>query len=147
MPAKNATLYDTDFHAWANEQAALLRAGKLAQADVENIAEEIESIARAETRELVSRLEALFAQLLRWHKQPVLRSRHFELLIEQMRLRVEDHLAESPSLLSRMNEVIPRSYRYAVYEVARETDQDLDAFPAECPFSFDEAMHPEFWPD
>ena len=37
------TLYDRDFYAWANEQARLLRDGKLKQADIENIAEEIES--------------------------------------------------------------------------------------------------------
>jgi hypothetical protein len=46
--------YDTDFYAWANEQAALLRAGKLAEADLPHIAEEIESMGKAEKRELVS---------------------------------------------------------------------------------------------
>jgi hypothetical protein len=38
------SLYDQDFYAWANEQAALLRAGRVAEADIENIAEEIETI-------------------------------------------------------------------------------------------------------
>jgi Domain of unknown function DUF29 len=33
-------LYDEDFYAWANEQAALLRAGRLAEADIAHIAEE-----------------------------------------------------------------------------------------------------------
>lgn len=39
-------LYDRDFYAWAAEQSALLRAGKLSAADVEHIAEEIESTGR-----------------------------------------------------------------------------------------------------
>jgi hypothetical protein len=56
MPHDN---YDRDFYAWANEQAALLRAGQLSLADVQNIAEEIESMGRTEKRELVSRLTAL----------------------------------------------------------------------------------------
>jgi Domain of unknown function DUF29 len=43
MPGK-ATLYDRDFYAWSQEQAELLRAGKLAEADIENIAEEIDSV-------------------------------------------------------------------------------------------------------
>ena len=30
--------YDSDVVAWASEQAALLRAGKLSQIDIENIA-------------------------------------------------------------------------------------------------------------
>ena len=57
MPA--SPLYERDFYAWANEQAALLRDGKLAQADIEHIAEEIESMGRTEKRELVSRLTVL----------------------------------------------------------------------------------------
>jgi hypothetical protein len=42
------SLYDTDFYAWANTQAALLRSGRLAGADVEHIAEEIESMGHKE---------------------------------------------------------------------------------------------------
>ena len=56
MPNSN---YDRDFYAWANEQAALLRTGQLGQADIANIAEEIESLGRTEKRELVGRLTVL----------------------------------------------------------------------------------------
>ena len=42
--ATRSPLYDSDFYAWSREQADLLRAGKLAQADIDNIAEEIESM-------------------------------------------------------------------------------------------------------
>jgi hypothetical protein len=49
------TLYERDFHAWANQQAALLRAGQLSDADIENIAEEIESMGRSEKREPIGR--------------------------------------------------------------------------------------------
>jgi hypothetical protein len=34
------SLYDTDSYAWAEQQVRLLRAGQLAQADVEHIAAE-----------------------------------------------------------------------------------------------------------
>jgi Domain of unknown function DUF29 len=62
--------YDNDFYAWANEQAALLRTGMLAQADIEHIAQEIESMGRTEKRELVSRLRVLLLNLLKWRFQP-----------------------------------------------------------------------------
>ncbi len=58
-----SSLYDEDFHAWANEQAALLRQGKLGQVDLEHIALEIESMGRTERRELVSRLTVLMLHL------------------------------------------------------------------------------------
>lgn len=41
-------LYEQDFFAWANEQAELLRAGKLSAADIEHIDEEIESMGETE---------------------------------------------------------------------------------------------------
>ena len=53
------SLYEQDFFAWANEQAALLRAGKLHDVDIENVAEEIESMGRSQKRELVNRLAVL----------------------------------------------------------------------------------------
>jgi hypothetical protein len=36
------TLYDTDFYAWTQEQATLLREGAVADLDLEHVAEEIE---------------------------------------------------------------------------------------------------------
>jgi hypothetical protein len=48
-------LYEHDFCAWATEQAGLLRAGKLSEANIANIAEQIESMGRSEKRELVNR--------------------------------------------------------------------------------------------
>ena len=65
----SSTLYDQDFYAWANEQAALLRAGKLDQTDIENIAEEIESMGRSEKRELVNRPCVLLTHPLKWGYQ------------------------------------------------------------------------------
>ena len=41
-------LYERDFFAWANEHAALLRAGLLSGADSGHIAAEIESMGKSE---------------------------------------------------------------------------------------------------
>jgi hypothetical protein len=68
-------LYDRDFFAWSRQQANLLRAGKLAEADIEHIAEEIDSMGRAEKRELVSRLSVLLHHPLKWRYQPEKRVR------------------------------------------------------------------------
>jgi len=62
--------YEKDFCAWANRQAELLRSRNLAEADIEHIAEEIESMGRSELRELESRLTVLFLHLLTWQYQP-----------------------------------------------------------------------------
>ena len=49
-------IYGTDFNAWANQQAALLRAGRLDAADIENIG-------RSETRDRLADNPSLKAAL------------------------------------------------------------------------------------
>jgi hypothetical protein len=147
MSTKNATLYDTDFYAWTAEQAALLRAGRLSEADVENIAEEIESTGRSERRELINRLTVLLVHLLKWRYQSGLRGRSWRITIEQQRLRSMDHLGENPSLKSQLDEIMHRAYRDARIAAEAETHLPRSTFPTECPFNFDAAMDPEFWPD
>src|ERR1700677_2702094 len=121
MSSKNATPYDTDFYAWANEQAALLRAGRLSEADVENIAEEIESMGKSERRELVNRLTVLLVHLLKWRYQSSLRGRSWALTIEQQRLRLGRHLSQNPSLKSQMDEALVDAYEDARIDAERET--------------------------
>ena len=67
-------LYQRDFYGWALEQAALLRARRLAELDLENLAEEVDGLARAEARELRSRYATLLSHLLKWELQPQRRS-------------------------------------------------------------------------
>jgi Domain of unknown function DUF29 len=147
MSTKNATLYYTDFYAWANEQAALLRAGRLSEADIENIAEEIESIGKSQKRELISRLTVLLMHLLKWRYQSGLRGRSWRLTIEQQRLGLEDHMGENPSLKSQLDEAMTKAYRHARIEAEGETHLPRSTFPLTCPFTFEEAMNPDFWPD
>jgi hypothetical protein len=45
MPTRRS-LHDSDFYTWSLEQPALLRAGRVAEADLVAIAEEIETLAR-----------------------------------------------------------------------------------------------------
>ena len=141
------SLYERDFYAWANEQAALLRAGKLGDADIENIADEIESMGRGEKRELVSRLTILLTHLLKWQYQPERRGKSRLRTIQQQRFRITDHLGENPSLKSQLASAIRTAFRDARIEAERETDIDQDTFPATCPYTFDETMAEDFWPD
>jgi hypothetical protein len=146
-PAALDCSYDRDFYAWANEQAALLRAGKLAQADLEHIAEEIESMGKTEKRELISRLTVLLLHLLKWRFQPEFRSRSWRLSVQEQRLQVASHLADNPSLKAQQATAIADAYRLAVIGAQRDTGLDAETFPAGCPWSFDQMMNDEFWPE
>lgn len=133
-------LYDRDFYAWAAEQSALLRAGKLSAADIAHIAEEIETMGRSEKRELVSRLTVLLLYLLKWQHQPVRRGTSWLLSIENARDEITDHLADNPSLKGKLAEAMTTAYRLAHRKAAIETDMAVTTFPAECPWNFEQAM-------
>jgi hypothetical protein len=143
----NTKLYDRDFYAWATEQAGLLRAGQLAQADIENIAEEIESMGRSEKRELVNRLTVLLLHLLKWQFQPGLRGNRWRGSIRVQRLSLASHLRDNPSLKAALPAAIEDAYRVALIEAGNETGLLESNFPAVCAWTFDQMMDEGFWPD
>ncbi|MBS0642299.1 MAG: DUF29 domain-containing protein [Proteobacteria bacterium] len=140
------SLYDEDFFAWANEQARLLRARKISEADIDHIAEEIESLGRAEKRELVSRLSVLLLHLLKWQFQPVRRGARWEVTIRNQRRALADHLADNSSLRAGVQEAVARAYEDARGEAYAETALPEAMFPLRCAWNFDQIMAPDFWP-
>lgn len=143
----NSPLYDQDFYAWANEQAALLRSGRLSEADIEHVAEEIETMGKTEKRELISRLKVLLMHLLKWQFQPGGRSTSWRLTIAEQRREVVEHLADNPSLKAKLPEAVENAYGGAILAAARETNLALDMFPHVCPWSFEQMIDGNFWPD
>ena len=141
------SLYEADFYAWANEQASLLRAGKLSSADIENIAEEIESMGRSERRELVSRLTILLLHLLKWQFQPGLRGHSWRYTIKVQRRDLARHLADNPSLSVQLPLILADAYTSAILLAAGETGLPEGAFPTLCSWSYQQVADPDFWPD
>ena len=142
----NSRLYEQDFYAWANQQAGLLRAGRLSEVDVENIAGEIESMGKTEKRELVSRLTVLLLHLLKWQFQPSLRGKSWRNTIRVQRIRLVSHMRDNPSLKGVLDEAMVESYRVARLEAETETGLAEQSFPAHCPWPFEQVTAEEFWP-
>jgi len=65
-----ASLYDQDFYQWALETAASLRDGRVAEVDLESVAEEIEGLANRDLRELTSRLKHVLEHKLKLEYLP-----------------------------------------------------------------------------
>jgi len=139
--------YDKDFYAWSLHNAALIREGKLSEVDLENVAEEIESMGKADKRELISRLAVLLAHLLKWKFQPSLRGRSWEITIKEQREEVKDQLEESPSLKHELDDQFNRAYRKALNIVEKETGLNQNTLPKNCPFSLKESLEENFLPE
>ncbi len=142
----SANLYDQDFYAWANEQARLLRDGKLSEADIAHIAEEIESMGKTEKRELVSRLTVLLLHLLKWRYQAEHRGASWQATIRVQRRDLAVHMADNPSLKALTPQAIEQAYGNAVIEAGAETGLDDSALPPACPWTFAQLTDADFWP-
>ena len=139
-PADPRAEYERDFYSWLMEQARLVREGRWSAIDRDNLAEEIESLGREQFNKLESALRVLLLHLLKWDYQPERRSRSWELSIKEQRIAVQDVLDDNPGLTPRIPEATARAYRRARIEAAKETELDMDVFPATCPYDFEALM-------
>ena len=138
--------YEADFHAWATEQATLLRAGRLSDIDVEHIAEEIETLGRGERREMVNRLSVLLLHLLKWAYQPERRGKSWELNIKEQRRQLARHLRDNPSLGAWTDQAMADAYGDAVLRAELEINFAIGMLPWNCPYRFEQALDEAFWP-
>ena len=139
--------YDTDVVAWANEQAAAIRAGRFDLLDIEHIADEIEDVGKSEARELSSRMVVLLAHLLKWKYEPSHRGSSWQITIRTQRRSIERHLKQVPSLKTKLKdpEWLESVWDDALDLAARETG--LNCFPDTCPWQFEQMIAVDFWPD
>lgn len=140
-------LYERDFYAWTQEQAALMRAGRLADIDVVHLAEEIESMGARERRELISRLAVLLAHLLKWRYQPERRSVSWRLTINEQRRQLALLLEDSPSLAIKLDDFLPRAYQHAARAALEQTGLLQSPFPPTCPYAAEQILDEAFWPN
>ena len=140
--------YERDFHAWALRNAALLRAGRLDELDLEHIAEELESMGASERRELLNRMQVLLVHLLKHQYQPEPRGKRWQLTINHQRTAIERLLEQSPSLAGLLDAAnLAKVYRKAVRDAVIETDLDAHLFPPDCPYALDQLLDDDWLPE
>lgn len=143
---KTAELYELDFAAWAEQNAELLRAGRFSEVDLQNVAEEIEDLARKQRRALASRLARLIQHLLKWHFQLEKRSTSWQRTILQQRLSIARLLRESPSLKPGFAEVAAEVYSEAARLAAFEMQCELNALPSSSPYTMEQLLDLDYLP-
>lgn len=139
-------LYETDFYAWTQEQAMLLRSQQWSQVDLPNLIEEIESLGKQQRQELRSRLSVLIGHLLKWEYQPQHRSRSW---LAKLRIQRRDTLRllkDNPSLKPYLNDVLKEAYENARDLAMAETDLPEQTFPLSCSYNLTEILGDRFYP-
>jgi ribosomal protein L29 len=141
------TPYETDIIAWANEQAALLRSGRLWELDIDHLADEIEDVGKSEQRELANRLALLLAHLLKWRYQPGRRGSGWQRTIKEQRRAIAAHIAGTPSLKAALANPTWLEGVWADAVARAVEEMGLDLFPEDCPWTMEQVLSPSFLPD
>ncbi len=132
--------YDQDFYAWLLENAELLREGRLDAVDTLHLAEELEGMGKSERRAIESYIKVIIVHLLKWRYQPERRGASWELSIANARDAISRRLEDSPSLRSRLPEMVSSRYPNARRHTALETGLLLGDLPDTCPFTIGELL-------
>jgi hypothetical protein len=138
--------YDTDFYAWAQQQAAALRTKDWAALDIEHLAEEVEDLRKTERKAVQSQLRRLTSHLLKWAYQSARRSDSWQTTILDARRLVADWLEDDGSLSRELPALFAWAYPRARHEAAKDTGLPLATFPEDCPWPVDQVLDENFWP-
>jgi hypothetical protein len=140
------SLYETDFYAWSYAQADLLKAGKFAALDIENIVEELESLGKSDRRALISAYTLLIMHLLKWQYQPQFQGKSWRLTIQEQRRTIEMLEDDNRSLKAKAALHIIDSYKQGKKAASIETELPLSSFPEICPYTLDQLRDFDWMP-
>ena len=141
------SLYERDFYQWGLYNAELLRQGRFSEIDVENIAEEIESLSKRDKRELRNRLKVLIMHLLKWQYQPKKRSKSWIRTISTQRSEIKVVLKDSPSLKHNIEIIINEAFEDSHLLFEGETGISKATLPETCPYTFEQLSDYDFLPE
>jgi len=144
---KTNSLYAQDYHLWLEHTVDLLKNKNFLELELENLIEEIESMGRSDKNALRSNLRLLLMHLLKYKFQPQNRANSWLYTIYEHRQRLQEAFIDSPSLKSYYTEVFESCYQHARKEASIETGLPLSIFPKDYPFSIDETLDSEFFPN
>ena len=118
----------------------------LDRVDVENLAEEIESLGKSQLHALTSCYRLIAMHLLKFLVQPDKASFSWATTISRERGNLELLLDDNPGMKPKRVERFARAYEVARRDAATETGLPLEHFPLQSPFDVDDVEARDFWP-
>ncbi len=144
-------IYEDDVYAWAHEQAALLRRlgrgkpGLPNALDLENIAEEIEGVARTELHRAESFLRLVLLHLIKIASAPQASAvEHWRAEVDQFHLDLLRSLSSSLKPKIELDKRWRLAIRQAQARLAQDGDRVVGGLPDSCPLSLDDLAEEPF---
>ncbi|GAO97496.1 hypothetical protein Cva_00128 [Caedimonas varicaedens] len=139
--------HDEDNYGWTVHTAQLLRDKKMSEVDFDHLIEELEDMVSSNETQMINRLTLVLTHLLKWQFQPTMRGHSWIYTIREQRDQAKIHLRKNPSLKSKMTEILEDAYRVSISKAARETNLPAKNFPTGCPYTFEQIMDENFYPE
>ena len=140
-------LYERDFCLWVEEQARLLKEGRLQQLDVVNLIDEIEDLSISRKHAVASNLVVILNQLLKHQFQPRRRSRSWLASIAEHRRRLRKEFQHAPSLRGYAREQFEECYLDGRRQALIESGLAEEALPRSPAYTLEQVLDPDFLPD
>lgn len=145
----NSQAYDTDVLRWSEEQAALLRAGRLAELDYAHILEELEDMGREQKLALQSLFRQILIHLLKLDLSPATdpRGKWVDELVE-FRAQAQTRLDDTPSLAHHADALFHKAWQQARSGAVKSFQAygEQVAIPDACPYSMAQCLDTDFVP-
>ncbi len=147
-------LYRNDYYAWSRQQAAELRRLLVERVntplDLDNLAEEVESLGRADLRRVKRQLRRIMEHLLKLQYAPVSDPRDgWRETILEARQDIDDYL--TPSMRPEIEADLERDYAKARAKTVLALQQHGEGeaaaeLPIASPYALADLLDPDWWP-
>jgi hypothetical protein len=145
-----SSLYDTDFTAWAEQTARLLREGRFADIDMPALIEEIDGLSRSDRKAIYNQLKRLLFHLL---KMAYFSEHHYKRAgagwkrtVVSARNEIEEAITDSPTLAHYPATRLAEAYAKVKMEASVLPGFPDDVVPESCPWLIEEILDPAFFP-
>lgn len=143
-----STSYKTDYTAWAESTAALLRQRRFEEIDLDALIEEVDGLAKSDPKAIRSQLRRLLLHLLKWQHGSNLdrerAGRGWAESIANARDEIEDTIGDSPRLRTYPIEMLDASYQKSRRQAAVALALELGDLPETCPWPIEKVLE-EGW--
>jgi hypothetical protein len=135
-------LYETDFYAWSLEQAALLRARRFDDLDLDRLIEEVEDLGASLQRSARSRIRTIIEHLLKLQHSPAIDPRPgwYDTIVAQRDDLVDELTATLRNIVaSELPSDFERARRRAAISLRKRGENAAaDTLPTSCPYTLEQ---------
>ena len=147
--ALHSEMYEHSYYDWLMLQARLLREGKLSDADIAHIAEELEDTGNEIEAALVSYFRQAIVHLCKLgfvHAPDTVK--HWRSEIANFRAEIDERVVNRFTNEDKITPIFNRAWKSARATLqATLTPEEFKRIPDECPFSMGQVRDPLFFPN